>query len=253
MAPRSIILATVFSALLVPAPAQDLQHGEYFFDIDPGFGNGFPVTFPAAAQVDLQLPVPVSGLSSGHHALFFRMKDEAGHWGLTNRRHVLVRTMPAGGDIVYLEYFLDQDPGLGNGTSVPFTAAPVITDLPFDLTTDTLAAGVHTLFVRCASEHDAWSLTHAHPFDVLVGIDELSDLGIQAGPNPLVNELVLQRPVVNGAWEIDLLDTHGARVLSTTWTNGRLVIDLSDKAPGIYLLQLRQPARTPVVVRLVKV
>ena len=67
----------------------------------------------------------------------------------------------SGQNIVYAEYFIDADPGYGNGESTPLSARSDLV-LNFDITVDTLPAGMHKLHVtrtRCFRkvEHDAAS------------------------------------------------------------------------------------------------
>jgi len=56
---------------------------EYFFDHDPGAGNGSPIALNTPAYVVTQtFAIPTSGLSSGGHLLVMRVKDQRGNWGL---------------------------------------------------------------------------------------------------------------------------------------------------------------------------
>lgn len=238
--------------LATTSVAQTLERGEYFVDLDPGFGNGTSITFAPATEVALQLPIPVSGLSTGSHVLGFRMKDADGNWGLTNRRLFMVSSMAPGGDIVRFEHFLDADPGFGNGTQVVAAAAPEVTNLLFDVLTDGLAPGAHTLFVRALSSTGAWSITNAKVFDVVVGIHELIDLGIVAGPNPMQDALFLQRTSAAGTIDLDLMDAQGRRLASTQWIGDRIMLDTGVLAAGSDLLLLRAEGRSPVVVKIAK-
>ncbi|HRD52647.1 MAG TPA: T9SS type A sorting domain-containing protein [Flavobacteriales bacterium] len=239
-------------AFAMAAPAQALVHGEYYFDVDPGFGNGTPINFPQAAEVSLPLSLDVSALAPGVHVLGTRMRDDAGSWGLTNRRFFMVRSMASGGDIVRMEYFLDADPGFGMATSVATTAAPEVTGLLLSVLTDALAAGPHSLSVRSRSSTGAWSLTNSVLFNVFVGIDELESLGITAGPNPMREELVLRRASGGTAIDIDLLDAQGRRLRGERWTNDRLDLDTSDLAAGCYLLLVRMAGMRPLVLKVAK-
>ena len=323
-------IASFLSLLLFATfmQAQQLQRGEYFFDADPGFGNATPITFPTAAQVDLQLPIPVGGLAPGGHVMGIRMKDDAGnwgitnrrsftvaasimggdlvvgeyyfdddpgignatpftfpsaqqiaytqafpvaalqpgghvlglrlkdfggHWGLTNRRIFMVQQQAPGGDISEVEYFLDVDPGFGQGTSIATSGGPVINDLLFDVITDTLSAGPHNLFARAYSEHGAVSLTNVLTFDVLVGIEELAARGISAWPNPMVDELFLQRDEFATPLQVVLLDARGRPLRAQQWSGAQMRLEVGHLAAGNYLLLLLgQEDKAPLVVKLVK-
>ncbi|MGZ5222258.1 MAG: T9SS type A sorting domain-containing protein [Chitinophagaceae bacterium] len=68
------------------AVQNNLQGGEYFFDAEPGFGNGTAIPFGALGN-DVQnfsFGASVSSLSDGAHYLFIRTKEANGRWSLTN-------------------------------------------------------------------------------------------------------------------------------------------------------------------------
>lgn len=249
---RLLTFLAATAAFVTAASAQELQRGEYYFDVDPGFGNGTGINFTQAAEVSLPLSLDVSALAPGAHVLGVRMMDDAGHWGLTNRRFFMVRSMAPGGDMVRVEHFLDVDPGFGNATAVVTTPAPEINGLLLDVLTDALPAGPHTLSVRSLSSTGAWSLTNSITFDVFVGIDELERLGITAGPNPMVDELVLRRSSSGAAIAVDVLDAQGRMLRSERWSNDRLALTTGDLSAGSYLLLLRMEGRDPLVLKLVK-
>jgi len=230
----------------------DLVSGEYYFDNDPGIGNATPFTFAAALQISYTQSVPVASLAPGGHVIGLRLKDIGGHWSLTNRRLFIVQQQAPGGSITAIEHFLDVDPGFGNGTVIPCTAGPVITDLLFDVLTDTLSGGAHTLFVRAISEHGASSLTNAWPFDVVVGIDELAAHGIRAWPNPLTEALFLQRDDMATPLRLVLLDAQGRSLVSEQWNGARMRLEVGPLSAGSYLLVVQQEGRVPLVVKLLK-
>lgn len=248
---RTIIFCCA-GALAVTATAQELVRGEYYFDVDPGFGNGAPINFTQAAEVTLPLALDVSALPPGAHLLGVRMKDDSGHWGFTNRRFFMVRSMAPGGDIVRFEYFLDSDPGFGNGTAVNAGPAPEVNAVLVDVLTAGLPAGPHTLFMRSLSSNGAWSLTNTWTFDVLVGIAELERWGITAGPNPMRDRFVLQRADAGATIEVEMLDAQGRRVFSDQWSGDRLVIATEGISAGLLFLVLRQVDADPLVLKLVK-
>lgn len=65
-----------------PAAPGNVQVMEYFFDTDPGFGNGTPVTFTAAPDLNNFLfSADISALAVGTHTLFIRSKQNP--WSLT--------------------------------------------------------------------------------------------------------------------------------------------------------------------------
>jgi hypothetical protein len=86
-----------------------------------------------------------------------------------NRRLFLLAFLLAvlcakGQDITVIEYYVDSDPGFGNATSVPFIAAPTITNLTFNIDLDAVTDGFHTLVVRAKDETDNWGIPYSRPF-----------------------------------------------------------------------------------------
>lgn len=149
-----------------------LQQTEYFFDTDPGPGNGRRVILPALTDVaSLTVPVDLTGLREGVHRLYIRSKDEAGQWSLTSTfvfSNISVKDYPvatAATPIVQMEYFLDRDPGFGNGIPVTLPSATDITAHPVIINLADAGAGIHQLYVRTSNEAGQWSLTGIFYFD----------------------------------------------------------------------------------------
>jgi hypothetical protein len=68
---------------------------EYFYDTDPGFGNGIPVAINTINTLSNYLvPVNVTGLSQGQHTMYLRTKGTTG-WSLTNTKTFDVTTAVA--------------------------------------------------------------------------------------------------------------------------------------------------------------
>ena len=143
-------------------PLPDLVEMEYYFDNDPGFGNGFDVPFTADSLIDVDFNADLSSIDVGYHKFYVRIKDENGKWSTIYKQNIYKNSTPAGGsdplpDIVKVEYFFDADPGYGQGTDVPLTSDSLI-ELGFNADMNALAAGDHWLYVRVLDENGRWSL-----------------------------------------------------------------------------------------------
>jgi hypothetical protein len=143
---------------------------EYFVDTDPGFGNATPITFTTANDVTVtNYPVTIGTLSTGVHHLYVRSKDAAGKWGHTNIKNfavvnnIIIPSNPAAGLISKLEYFVDTDPGFGNGTIVNITPTGDLNNYSFAANIGTLPVGNHVFYIR---SFDTWSLTNVYPFTI---------------------------------------------------------------------------------------
>lgn len=71
----------------IPSPL-NIKAGEYFFDADPGFGNGTPIPFtdPRGNNIaDFSFGADISTLTNNTpHYLFVRTLDSSNKWSLTN-------------------------------------------------------------------------------------------------------------------------------------------------------------------------
>ena len=101
---------------------KNLVEGEYFFDSDPGVGNGNVISISPDDSLKFSYNVNTSGLGKGIHAISTRFKDTEGKWSsAVSRRFYLqeIKTPKVDAAIKSCEYFIGNDPGLGNGVSVP--------------------------------------------------------------------------------------------------------------------------------------
>ena len=58
-----------------------------------------------------------------------------------------------------VEYFINTDPGFGNGTGIATTNAADINDITLNINTTSLSNGFNNLYVRSRSSNGHWSLT----------------------------------------------------------------------------------------------
>lgn len=156
----------IFISLLFSTSAytQTITHLEYYFDTDPGFGNGISIPITAAVDLTRDFAVPLNSVSEGFHLLYIRAKSN-GLWSLPVSRGVMVqRTAQTASlySIDRIEYFFDTDPGFGNGLSIPLTSAVDLTK-DFQLPLSANAEGFHTIYFRARSNNGLWSTLLARP------------------------------------------------------------------------------------------
>ena len=111
---------------------------EYFFNTDPGPGNGIPVNIAAGDTVAHYTGFSIAGLPTGYNRLFIRTLDTRRRWSMYNDQtifvfdttsKVLTKQQPP---VVSAEYFVDldqqanPDPGVGNGSPVSFTPGDTV-------------------------------------------------------------------------------------------------------------------------------
>ncbi len=162
----------VVSSLCDVSHAQtNIVSGEYFYDSDPGYGNGNAITIntPASNISSLLVNANTSNISNGMHTLFIRTKDANGKWSMTNSL-VFAKYQPVQGNpnaltnINKMEYFYDTDPGYGNGTNIPVTASTNINSMLVNVNVASLSGGFHTLYIRSRDSMGKWSMTNSLVF-----------------------------------------------------------------------------------------
>ena len=142
---KIILLTHIFIAVSCLGYGQDILSGEYFFDNDPGIGQG--VSFPVSPSdsVENLLSVPTTGLPEGIHHLGIRFMDASGVWSHTEARMFLSRKVAAANqDIIAAEYFFDSDPGIGQGVSFPVSPSDSVENL-LSVPATGLPEGIHHL------------------------------------------------------------------------------------------------------------
>lgn len=152
-----------------PAAAGNIVAAEYFIGTDPGLGNANALPIIPATNISnasLLLTIPAA---PAIYTLGIRTRDAAGNWSQTNLRvydNLTAATYPtappAPTALQRLEYFIDDDPGFGNATSISFTSAVNVADLNVSIDLSAVAVGDHQLFIR--SRNNPYSLTTVVPF-----------------------------------------------------------------------------------------
>jgi hypothetical protein len=150
-------------------PHGTITHIEYFFDTDPGPGNG--VQIYTRDSVDLTQLVSTSSLGIGVHRLYMRSRNDSGQWGMPASRSFFKALLPAETyTVTRLEYYLDTDPGFGNGTQISLTAgnpASVSTNLTFPGVNN----GIHKLYVRGKNNQGQWGFSSSVEFSNGIPVD----------------------------------------------------------------------------------
>src|SRR5437867_1264221 len=113
---RKLFLPLAAALLFYHARAQQLTSAEYFFDSDPGVGNGTSLSVSAGDSILFAGNISTSGLSDGFHFLYLRAKDDNGVWSISERRSFYISSLAPVATLGAAEYFFDSDPGVGNGT-----------------------------------------------------------------------------------------------------------------------------------------
>lgn len=144
----------IFAVAEVPA---SITYVEYFFDDDPGQGKASRVATAFQGE-DLAFNAPTTELIDGGHILFIRARDNMGTWSMLARHSFYLQRI--GSQVMFLEYFLDIDPGNGRATKLNIASAADQTE--FIVPLDGISDGFHRLGVRVRDNRGTWSKTSNH-------------------------------------------------------------------------------------------
>ena len=214
-----------------------LTSGEYFFDTAPANGGGTAISFSSAENINQTIAVPISTLSTGFHNLFIRVKDVDNVWSHYEGRTFYIippaetTTQP---QLVSGEWFIDTDPGLGNGTLINFTAADEVNPV-IAIPSGTLSIGIHHLFIRVKDASGVWSHYEGREFtNDPLGMESNDLYKITLYPNPTNSILNVQMQQKIEA--INIVDTSGRTTAIKTLSSNS--IDVSSLANGVYFIEI---------------
>jgi len=157
-------ILVVFCCINQLSSAQTIDRVEYFFNTDPGPGNGTNVTITSAPDVaDLSIAANISALNYGFNTLYTRSHSSNNNWSITKQKTFL-KQLIAASNISKLEYFVDTDPGFGLGINVSISPSPDISNIAIPVDLSGYSTGFHTLYVRSMDDNSKWSINNRWVF-----------------------------------------------------------------------------------------
>ena len=152
--------ATYYRQFYVPAPAEHITRIEYSWDKALAMGEGTPLSFTEGKTIDLTTNLSTTGLTEGIHTLYIRTLS-TNHYSQTYSRQFYVPATPH--SVEAIEYFFDEDPGVGNAIQKTASIAGDQLDLAFDVDTEGLTDGIHHIGLRTLTD-GTWSSTYTRQF-----------------------------------------------------------------------------------------
>ena len=155
----SIIILCLFSFI---CGFSQITNAEYFIDTDPGIGAGMPLTV-SGSTIDQNFNIPTTGLSNGIHKLYIRVQVAGGNWSVYDKNVFYINPNQGNSALITAaEYFIDTDPGVGNGTALTMTGNVI--DQNYSVPTTGLSNGIHKLYLRVINADGSWSLYDKNVF-----------------------------------------------------------------------------------------
>ena len=229
-------------------PSQNIESVEYFWDTDPGLGKGTPIAFISSDKVALNTTLSCLGLSNGSHQLNIRARSENA-WSTIYSTTVLVE-MTESNEVSLLEYFWDEDPGIGKGNVITVPVGQQGTPFAIDLNTSELSGGVHKLGLRAKAGNN-WSQTETKAFlidteglvtrieyfwdDVDPGIGNAIPLKVQPAHEIKIEDLIL--PLSGLSYEYHVLNIR-AMSESNIWTETQRITVKNVNPEGEYSIEV---------------
>ena len=136
---------------------------EYYFDTDPGYGNGIAIPITSSTNLNMQTLLATASLSEGFHTIHIRARDNDGVWGQRESRSFFIDDL---GLITTVEYFIDIDPGVGAATQIPVAPPQYAIDLDITIPTTSLSAGNHLLGMRIQRTDNTWTDADSVSFSI---------------------------------------------------------------------------------------
>lgn len=250
------VFSTVIQVLPGSVNFPDIQvsEGEYYWDTDPGEGNGSPMfaldgnyndALEAIGADITQLP------ASGMHVLGMRILDVNGNWSDPFRVVVEVLSGSVTFPEVHIsaaEYWFDTDPGEGSG-ALMLAADGAFDNSLEDIKGSTIPvpviAGVNVLWMRAQDDDGGWG----PPFGIVVNMDT-TITGTVSVPDKAADTptmIIAPNPTTSAdGFRIDMgqhaeavrvvvLDSHGRVVQDHSYgARSRVDVPMDGYAPGLY-------------------
>lgn len=231
-----------------------ISQAEYFWDTDPGAGNGTAVlaadgTFNSAFEQLTKTGIATPG--TGLHKFCIRIKDSTGAWGPVFTNVIQINAAVTNFNTVgQAEYFWDTDPGQGNGTAV--LAVDGNFNNPFELLTKTGIAlpanGLHVFNIRIKDSNGGWGPVFRNVINVAVplGIGEEAKPDLVVYPNPATSIIHFSKEFA----KVDIFDLNG-RLVETATSNTE--INIERLVIGTYLLKVTTPEGITFNKKMIKI
>jgi hypothetical protein len=152
------------SAIAVP----NITRVEWYIDTDPGYGNATSVPIsPGQNLSSLSFSQNLASLNPGVHILGVRSRDANGAWSL-DHKWLFIKPYPGSPArmITQAEYYLDADPGYGNGIQIALGPKNNLQAKEIFANISGISAGKHYIYIRSRDNLQTWSFDYVDSFTI---------------------------------------------------------------------------------------
>ena len=177
----------------ITAPAPNIIKAEYFFDTEPGFGQGTPITITSGTQIlNQNLSANIASLGSGVHQFFLRVQDANGAWSITNSVSFNVISSPLTCTAAMVSSVLCNGQNNGSATVTAIGGTGTYTYLwdnnETAATAIALVAGLHNVTVTDGNSNtSSCTVTITQPAPVAVIVTNQTNVGCHGDNTGAIN------------------------------------------------------------------
>jgi len=187
------------------------------------------------------------------HTLYVRAKNDNG-WSQTQKRTFVKMILPSelAAGIKAVEYYIDIDPGMGQGINVPFHAD--MAEINFTADLNSLAVGEHTLYLRIFNHLNQWEDAGNHTFTLIDpnGIKDVNVDELVAYPNPVSNLLFIKNEHYT-VQKVEITDMTGRMIyLQNVRESSIISIPVSGYVQGAYILKIYTHSGDVRILKIIK-
>jgi hypothetical protein len=235
-----------------PAAPGNITFAEYFFDTDPGFGNGTAITLTPRVDIsNLTVPVNTGSLTAGQHFFYIRSFDD---WGITSVRELQVNsalplrfisfTVYAENNKAILKWKTDNETN-----TLSFDVERSVDGIHFEKIGEVFAAntaGLHEYmfndndpanavnYYRLKQNDNDGKFTYSAVLRLTFGNNKQ---GLQVYPNPATNTISISSGVIAASKTVYIYNMLGAKILEQHFLNGQAIqVNVQALPRGTYKL-----------------
>lgn len=246
------------TALLSGNALAPVANVEYFWDTDPGEGNGIALAaedgnYDTLLESILEGGIAVPG-TTGIHSFNIRAQDSNGDWGAVHTQMIDLSAALLGANALVslsnAEYFWDADPGEGSGIAFAAEDGNYDTILEQILKNDVAIVGpvaVHSFNIRVQDSNGNWGPIHTQVIDIeaVLSVTENENAAIQLKlfPNPSKDYFILDFEKDLIIERVEIYNLLGKQVLSSDFeglhSQNEIRVEINNLAMASYIVKIR--------------